>query len=65
MFSNQSVSVQPSCPATEKAARPESETVCPAFSMASYVVGGLTPAWSSASGLYQTVDLWAALKYRP
>ncbi len=65
MFSNQSVRVQPSCPATAKAASPESERVCPALSISSYVAGGLTPAWSSASGLYQTVDLWAALKYRP
>ena len=65
MFSNQSVSGQPASPATEKAGRPVSETVRPAVSSWSKVVGGLTPAVSRAEGLYQTVDLWAALKYRP
>ena len=61
MFSNQSVSVQPSAPPMEKAATPESETVWAVLSKSFQVFGTLTPAFSKAVLLYQTSDLLAAL----
>ena len=65
MFSNRSVSVQPSAPPIEYAGTPEALIVFAASSSSSHVAGGSTPASSNAATLYQTVDLLAALKRRP
>jgi hypothetical protein len=62
MFSNRSVSVQPSPPPSEYAGVPEAFSVLAAVRNSSHVFGGVTPAFLKASTLYQTVDLLAALK---
>ena len=62
MFSNRSVSVQPSAPPIEKAGVPDAPSVLAAVVNSSQLVGGVTPALVNASTLNQTVDLFAALK---
>ena len=65
MFSNRSVSVQPSAAPIEYGVTPEALSVSPASMNASQSAGGSTPASSKAATLYQTVDLLAPLKKRP
>ena len=65
MFSNRSVSVQPSAPPIEKAGVPDARSVLAARRNAGHVAGGLTPAARNAAVEYQTVDLFAPLKKRP
>src|SRR6266702_6073580 len=65
MFSNQSVSVQPSAPPTDTGAVPDSKTVSAVFRNASQDVGALTPAFWNAAELYQISDLLATLAYMP
>src|SRR5438067_8739182 len=62
MFSNMSVSVQPSAPPIEYAGVPEDLIVFAAASSCANVFGGDTPAVLKAGTLYQTTDLLAALK---
>ena len=62
MFSNRSVSVQPSEPPIEYAGVPEALIVFAAARSCVHVVGGFTPAVLNAGTLYQTSDLLAALK---
>src|SRR5229473_7731681 len=65
MFSNRSVSVQPSAPPIENAGVPEALSVFAAVSSAGQLVGAVTPAALKAATLYQMVDLLAPLKRRP
>ena len=65
MFSNRSVSVQPSAPPIEYAGRPDAWIVSPLSRNVSQSSAGLTPASLYALTLYQTVDLLAALMIRP
>ena len=65
MFSNRSVSVQPSAPPIEYAGVPEAFSVFAAARNCGHVDGGLTPALLNAATLYQTVDLLAPLIRRP
>ena len=65
MFSNRSVSVQPSAPPIEYAGVPEASIVFAAVEELGQVFGGLTPAFLNGWTLYQTVDLLAPLKKRP
>ena len=65
MFSNRSVSVQPSAPPIEYGGVPDAFSVFAALSRSAHVFGGLTPAFLNALTLYQTVDLLAPLKKRP
>src|SRR5918994_6597364 len=65
MFSNRSVSVQPSAAPIEYGVTPDSFNVLPAARKSSQFSGGSTPASSKAATLYQTVDLLAPLKKRP
>ena len=65
MFSNRSVSVQPSAPPIEYAGVPDARSVFAAARSCGHVFGGLTPAFLNDSTLYQTVDLLAPLKKRP
>ena len=62
MFSNQSVSVQPSAPPTDTGATPESESVSAVLRKSFQVFGSLAPAFLNDLVLYQTSDLLAALK---
>jgi hypothetical protein len=62
MFSNRSVSVQPSAPPIEYAGVPDAFSVFAAERSCAHVFGGLTPAVLKAGTLYQTTDLLAALK---
>src|ERR1700759_1743997 len=62
MFSNRSVSVQPSAPPIEYAGVPDDFRIFAALSMFDHVFGALTPAALKAGTLYQTSDLLAALK---
>src|SRR5436305_7172468 len=61
MFSNRSVSVQPSAPPIEYAGVPEAFSVLASFSSCVHVFGAVTPAALKDGTLYQTVDLLAAL----
>src|SRR5579862_6244483 len=61
MFSNRSVSVQPSAPPIEYAGVPDALIVFAIASSCDHVFGGLTPAVLKAGTLYQTSDLLAAL----
>ena len=65
MFSNRSVSVQPSAPPIENAGVPDDRRVLAASRSAGHVAGGLMPAVLKAAVAYQTVDLFAPLKKRP
>ena len=65
MFSNRSVSVQPSAPPIEYGGTPEALMVLAADVSCGQVVGGFTPAFLKAWTLYQTVDLLLALKTSP
>ena len=65
MFSNRSVSVQPSAPPIEYGGTPEALIVLAAFVNCGHVAGAFTPAFLKAGTLYQTVDLLLALKTRP
>ena len=65
MFSNKSVSGQPTSPPTENGGTPESESVCAVDRSSSQWSGGSTPASSKTCVLYQTVDLFAALNQTP
>ena len=65
MFSNRSVSVQPSAPPSEYAGTPEARSVLAAVSSAGQVFGGVTPAFLKAWTEYQIVDLLAPLKTMP
>src|SRR5689334_2134064 len=62
MFSNRSVSVQPSAPPIEYAGAPDALIVCASLRSWANVFGGVTPAVLKAGTLYQTSDLLAALK---
>ena len=62
MFSNRSVSVQPSAPPIEYAGAPDALIVFAAVVSCGHVFGALTPAFLNAGTLYQTVDLLLALK---
>src|ERR1700704_1342858 len=62
MFSNRSVSVQPSAPPIENAGVPDDLRTFAAARSCVHVLGGLTPAVLKAGTLYQTRDLLAALK---
>jgi len=62
MFSNISVSVQPSDPPIEYAGVPDALIVLASESSCENVFGGVTPAFLNAGTLYQTSDLLAALK---
>src|SRR4051794_8778408 len=62
MFSNRSVSVQPSPPPIEYAFTPEAFKVLALVRKSCQFAGAVTPAFLKASTLYQTVDLLAALK---
>src|SRR5213594_2698605 len=62
MFSNRSVSVQPSEPPTEYAGVPEACSVFAVFVSCAHVFGADTPAVLNAGTLYQSSDLLAALK---
>src|SRR5581483_1042619 len=61
MFSNMSVSVQPSAPPIEYAGVPDALIVFASLSSCENVFGGVTPAVLKAGTLYQTTDLLAAL----
>src|SRR5215210_3515017 len=65
MFSNRSVSVQPSPPPIEYAFVPDAFSVFAAFSSALNVFGVLTPAFLKSLTLYQTVDLLAPFTKSP
>ena len=65
MFSNRSVSVQPSAPPTEYGGTPDALIVLAAEVSCGQVDGALTPAFLNAGALYQTVDLLLALKTSP
>src|ERR1051325_8494439 len=65
MFSNRSVSVQPSAPPIEYAGVPEACSVEATFVSCGHVDGAFTPAFLNAWALYQTVDLLLALKTSP
>src|SRR3954447_26729695 len=62
MFSNMSVSVQPSEPPMEYAGVPDALIVFAPARSCVHVFGALTPAALKAGTLYQTSDLLAALK---
>ncbi len=62
MFSNMSVSVQPSAPPIEYAGVPLALIVFATVRSCENVFGGFTPAALKAGTLYQTTDLLAALK---
>ena len=63
MFSNRSVSVQPSAPPIEYGGDAgRLERLAPSLRSSSSVFGGSTPASSKAVTLYQTVDLLARLE---
>ena len=62
MFSNRSVSVQPSPPPIEYALVPDALRVFAALSSAGHVCGGFTPAFLKSLTLYQMVDLLAPLR---
>src|SRR3954463_12049456 len=64
MFSNRSVSVQPSAPPTENAGVPEAFTVFASLISWPQVFGAETPAALKAGTLYQSSDLLLALKGR-
>ena len=61
MFSNRSVSVQPSAPPIEYAGVPDSLSVFASVRNCAHVDGALTPASVNDLTLYQTVDLLARL----
>ena len=65
MFSNRSVSVQPSAPPTEKGVVPDDLIVPASLIRSSQLFGGSTPASFSDLTFYQTVDLFAPLKMSP
>ena len=65
MFSNRSVSVQPSAPPIEYAGMPAALSSFAPARKSSHVAGASRPASSNAATLYQTVDLLAALKRKP
>src|SRR5262245_7146412 len=65
MFSNRSVSVQPSAPPTEYGGTPKASSVCAVFVTCGHVAGAFTPAFLNAGALYHTVDLLLALKTSP
>src|SRR5919198_1461038 len=65
MFSNRSVRVQPSDAAIEYGVTPEARSVFPAARNFGHVFGALTPASLNALTLFQTVDLFDALKKMP
>src|SRR6187551_94854 len=65
MFSNRSVSVQPSPPPMEYALVPDAFSVFAALSSAENVFGVFTPAFLKSFTLYQMVDLLAPLRKRP
>jgi hypothetical protein len=65
MFSNRSVSVQPSAPPIEYGGTPDALIVPAFFVNCVHVVGAVTPAALNAGTLYQTVDLLLALKTSP
>src|SRR5437660_5239567 len=65
MFSNRSVSVQPSEAAMENGGMPEARIVFAAARNCFQVAGGFTPASLNDLTLYQTVDLFEALKKTP
>jgi hypothetical protein len=62
MFSNRSVSVQPSAAPIEYAFVPDARSVFAALANWAHVVGAFTPAFLNSFVLYQTVDLFAPLK---
>src|SRR5580658_56851 len=62
MFSNRSVSVQPSAPPIEYAGVPEASNVLATERSCAQVFGGFTPAALNAGTLYQSSDLLDALK---
>ena len=62
MFSNRSVSVQPSEPPIEYAGVPDALSVFASERSCAHVFGGVTPAALKAGTLYQSSDLLAALK---
>src|SRR5712672_2917183 len=62
MFSNMSVSVQPSAPPIEYEGVPDDLITFAAARSCANVFGALTPAALKAGTLYQTTDLLAALK---
>src|SRR3954449_6073702 len=62
MFSNRSVSVQPSAPPIEYAGVPDAFSVFASVSICCHVFGGVTPALLNDGTLYQSTDLLAALK---
>src|ERR1051325_6525062 len=64
MFSNRSVSVQPSAPPIEYAGVPLACSVFAAFVSWDHVFGAEMPAVLKAGTLYQSSDLLAALKTR-
>ena len=61
MFSNRSVSVQPSAPPIEYASTPEAFSVLASVRKSSHDAGASTPAFLNAETLNQTVDLLAPL----
>src|SRR2546423_4337028 len=65
MFSNRSVSVQPSAPPIEYAGVPDALSVFASLTRSSKVFGAVTPASLNDLTLYQMVDLLAPLKMRP
>src|SRR6476619_517890 len=65
MFSNRSVSVQPSAPPIEYALVPEARSVFAAATSCGHVFGAVTPAFLNDATLYQTVDLLAPFQMRP
>src|SRR5437762_6931368 len=65
MFSNRSVSVQPSAPPIEYGLVPEALSVLAALISAGQFAGGFTPAALNAGTLYQTVDLLAPFQMTP
>ena len=65
MFSNRSVRVHPSDPAIEYGAIPDERSVLPVTANFGQVLGAVTPASLNAFTLFQTVDLFDALKNTP
>src|SRR5258707_13939746 len=62
MFSNRSVSVQPSAPPIEYAGVPDASSVFAVERSCAHVLGGVAPAALNAGTLYQKSDLLDALK---
>src|SRR5882757_6949487 len=65
MFSNQSVSVQPSAPPIDTGGVPDSKTVSEVLRKSAQVFGTVAPAFSKAAVLYQIIDLLETLAYTP